>query len=71
VLDRDGVPDFDALASRKYDQRARLYAFDMLDRDGEDLHSLPLAEDVQCSRPSTRHFAPHQIENEETDGGIG
>jgi bifunctional non-homologous end joining protein LigD len=37
VLDKDGVSDFDALASRKHDRRAMLYAFDMLAGDGEDL----------------------------------
>jgi hypothetical protein len=37
VLDKDGVSDFDALASRKHDKRAQLYAFDMLARDGEEI----------------------------------
>jgi len=32
VLDKDGVSDFDALASRKHDKWAQLYAFDMLAR---------------------------------------
>jgi ATP-dependent DNA ligase len=40
VLDKAGVSDFDALASRK---RAMLYAFDLLAGDGEDLRSWPLA----------------------------
>jgi bifunctional non-homologous end joining protein LigD len=43
VLDKDGVSDFDALRSGKHDQRAQLYAFDVLARDGEDLGALPLA----------------------------
>jgi hypothetical protein len=30
VLGKDGVSDFDALASRQHDNRAQLYAFDML-----------------------------------------
>jgi ATP-dependent DNA ligase len=42
VLDKDGMSDFDALASRKNDQRAQLYAFDMLASDGEDLRGFPL-----------------------------
>jgi bifunctional non-homologous end joining protein LigD len=42
VLDKDGVSDFDALASRKHDKRAMLYAFDLLAGEGEDLRSLPL-----------------------------
>jgi bifunctional non-homologous end joining protein LigD len=43
VLDKDGVSDFDALASRKHDKRAQLYAFDMLAGDGEDHRQLPLS----------------------------
>jgi bifunctional non-homologous end joining protein LigD len=36
VLDKDGVSDFDALASRKHDNLAQFYAFDLLASDGED-----------------------------------
>jgi bifunctional non-homologous end joining protein LigD len=36
VLDKDGMSDFDALASRRQDQRAQIYAFDILAGDGED-----------------------------------
>jgi bifunctional non-homologous end joining protein LigD len=43
VLDQDGVPDFDALASRQHDKRAQLYAFDMLAANGKDLRPLPLS----------------------------
>jgi len=43
VLMPDGISDFDALASRKHDKRAMLYAFDMLAGDGEDLRPWPLA----------------------------
>jgi bifunctional non-homologous end joining protein LigD len=43
VLDKDGVSDFEALASHKHDKRAQLYAFDMLASNGEDLRALPLA----------------------------
>jgi bifunctional non-homologous end joining protein LigD len=43
VLKPDGVSDFDALASRKHDKHAQLYAFDMLAGDGEDLRPWPLA----------------------------
>jgi bifunctional non-homologous end joining protein LigD len=42
VLRPDGVSDFDALASRKHDKQAMLYAFDLLGGEGEDLRSLPL-----------------------------
>jgi hypothetical protein len=43
VLDKDGISDFDALASRQYDKWAQLYAFDLLASNGEDLRTLPLA----------------------------
>jgi bifunctional non-homologous end joining protein LigD len=43
VLDQNGVSDFDALASRKYDKWAQFYAFDMLASNGEDLRPLPLS----------------------------
>jgi bifunctional non-homologous end joining protein LigD len=43
VLDRDGVSDFDALASRQHDKRAQFYAFDMLAGDGENLRPLALS----------------------------
>jgi bifunctional non-homologous end joining protein LigD len=43
VLDKDGVSDFDALASRQHDKRAQFYAFDILAGNGEDLRPLPLA----------------------------
>jgi bifunctional non-homologous end joining protein LigD len=35
VLDKEGKSDFDALASRKHDKRAMLYAFDLLASDGK------------------------------------
>ena len=43
VLGVDGVADFDALHSRKYDDEVQLYAFDALALDGEDLRALPLS----------------------------
>jgi len=42
VLDKEGKSDFDALASRKHDKRAMLYAFDLVAGDGDDLRPLPL-----------------------------
>jgi bifunctional non-homologous end joining protein LigD len=36
VLDKDGVSNFDALASRKHDKRALFYAFDVLAGEGDD-----------------------------------
>jgi ATP-dependent DNA ligase len=43
VLGVDGVPDFNALHSRKHDEEVQLYAFDILTLDGEDLRPLPLS----------------------------
>jgi hypothetical protein len=33
----DGVPDFNALHSRKHDEEVQLYAFDILALDSDDL----------------------------------
>jgi bifunctional non-homologous end joining protein LigD len=41
VLSVDGVPDFNALHSRKHDHEVQFYAFDALALDGEDLRALP------------------------------
>ena len=43
VLGVDGIPDFNALHSRKHDEEVQLYAFDILTLDGEDLRPLPLS----------------------------
>jgi bifunctional non-homologous end joining protein LigD len=43
VLGVDGVPDFNALDSRKHDEELQLYTFDILALDGEDLRHLPLS----------------------------
>jgi bifunctional non-homologous end joining protein LigD len=39
----NGVSDFEALYSHKHDDKAQLYAFDVLAMDGEDLRPLPLS----------------------------
>ena len=36
VLDDDGIADFNALHSRRHDDKVWLYAFDILTLDGED-----------------------------------
>jgi bifunctional non-homologous end joining protein LigD len=36
ILGVDGVPDFNALHSRKHDHEVQFYAFDMLAGDGDD-----------------------------------
>jgi ATP-dependent DNA ligase len=43
VLGVDGIADFDALHSREHDAEVRLYAFDALALDGEDLRATPLS----------------------------
>jgi bifunctional non-homologous end joining protein LigD len=43
ILGVDGVPDFNALHSRKHDDEVQLYAFDILALDGDDLRPLPLS----------------------------
>ncbi len=44
ILGVDGVSDFNALHSRKHDEEAQLYAFDVLAADGDDLCALPLEQ---------------------------
>ena len=43
ILGVDGIPDFNALHSRKHDDEVQLYAFDIMALDGEDLRPLPLS----------------------------
>jgi bifunctional non-homologous end joining protein LigD len=40
----DGTPDFHALRSRRRGNEAVLYAFDLIEHDGDDLRDLPLIE---------------------------
>ena len=40
----DGTPDFHALRSQHRGHEAVLVAFDLIERDGEDLRDLPLIE---------------------------
>ena len=43
ILGVDGIPDFNALHSRRQDDEVQLYAFDIMALDGEDLRQLPLS----------------------------
>jgi bifunctional non-homologous end joining protein LigD len=43
VLGVDGISDFNALHSGKYNHEVQLYAFDVLVMDGDDLRPLPLS----------------------------
>ena len=40
----DGTPDFRALRSRRRGHEAVLFAFDLIEHDGDDLRDLPLIE---------------------------
>ena len=40
----DGTPDFHALRSQRRGHEAVLYAFDLIEHDGNDLRDLPLIE---------------------------
>ncbi len=42
MLGVDGIADFNALHSRKYDDEVQFCAFDILAEDGDDLRKLPL-----------------------------
>ncbi|WP_371740546.1 DNA ligase [Bradyrhizobium sp. LCT2] len=42
VLGVDGISDFNALHSRRHDNKVQLYAFDVLALGDEDLRQLPL-----------------------------
>jgi bifunctional non-homologous end joining protein LigD len=61
ILGVDGIPDFNALHSRKHDDEVQLCAFDILALDGEDLRPLPLSLRKDQSGPAPgpparRHF---------------
>ena len=40
----DGTPDFRALRSKRRGHEVVLYAFDLIEQDGDDLRDLPLIE---------------------------
>jgi bifunctional non-homologous end joining protein LigD len=42
LLDDDGVSDFNGLHSRRHNDQIKLYAFDIMALEGDDLRSLPL-----------------------------
>jgi hypothetical protein len=44
IASDDGTPDFHGLRSRRRGQEAVLYAFDLIEHDGDDLRDLPLIE---------------------------
>ena len=44
IISDDGTPDFHALRGQRRGHEAVLYAFDLLEHDGNDLRDLPLIE---------------------------
>ena len=44
IIGDDGTYDFRALRSKRPGSEAVLYAFDLLEQDGDDLRALPLIE---------------------------
>jgi bifunctional non-homologous end joining protein LigD len=43
ILGVDGIPDFNALHSRKHDHEVQFYAFDVMALAGDDMRALPLS----------------------------
>ena len=44
VYDQNGMPSFDLIHSKEYNREVSLVAFDLLEKDGEDLRPQPLLE---------------------------
>ena len=44
IIGDDGTYDFRALRSRRRGSEAVMYAFDLIEHDGDDLRDLPLIE---------------------------
>ena len=71
VLGPDGVSDFAALHSGRHNERAHLYAFDVLAGDGEDHRQLPLSlRKTNLARLLKRRI-PGVFIAEYEQGGIG
>jgi bifunctional non-homologous end joining protein LigD len=57
ILGVDGIPDFNALHSRKHDEEVQLYAFDIPTLDGKDLRPLRKTNLARATRAmARRHF---------------
>jgi ATP-dependent DNA ligase len=68
VCGPDGVSDFDKLHSRAHDHRAFLYAFGLLEMDGEDLRTLPLERLKAQLAQLLRGPIPGMVLNEYAEG---
>jgi bifunctional non-homologous end joining protein LigD len=71
VLGLDGVSDFGALHSGRHNERAQLYAFDMLAGDGEDQRQLPLSLRKTNLARLLKHRIPGVFIAEYEEGEIG
>ncbi|MBR1196618.1 DNA ligase [Bradyrhizobium sp. AUGA SZCCT0240] len=66
VLNVQGISDFDALHSNRHNEKAQLYAFDLVALDGDDLRDMPLFErkarlgKLLKGRPKGIFVAPHE-----------
>jgi bifunctional non-homologous end joining protein LigD len=61
VLGPDGLSQFDALRRRDAGDKAVLFAFDLLVRDGTDVRGYPLAGRKQILGKLLRHGAGHVV----------
>jgi bifunctional non-homologous end joining protein LigD len=60
ILGVDGISDFNALHSSKFNHEVQLYAFDVLAMDGDDLRPLPWSP-RKTSLAKPLHRRPHGI----------
>jgi ATP-dependent DNA ligase len=70
VCDHAGVADFERLHSREHDKHAFLWAFDLLELDGEDLRPSPLLERIGALRRLLRRAKSgiYYVEHLDGDG---
>jgi bifunctional non-homologous end joining protein LigD len=69
--DAAGMPSFDELHSRAYDDQVVLYAFDLLELDGVDYRELPLENRKKKLKSLiARTEGMHFVEHAEGDGPI-
>jgi bifunctional non-homologous end joining protein LigD len=70
VCGQDGVSDFEKLHSHAYDEQAILYAFDLLELDGEDLRPRRLEQRKAMLSAVLRRVSSgiHLVEHEIGDG---
>ena len=79
--DDDGVPSFDRIRYRRHDADVFLYAFDLIELNGDDLRREPLdvrkatlASVLTKTAPGLRlneHIVPHRVRARRQDGARG